>query len=49
MASPLHSPKTPDDVRRIYEQKYITLPLFAVLSKLENQLKATGSAEAPFE
>ncbi|KAI0573517.1 hypothetical protein Alg130_10069, partial [Pyrenophora tritici-repentis] len=47
MASPPRSPVIPDAVQRIYEQQYITLPLFAALSRLQDQLEATGNTEAP--
>ncbi|KAF1829925.1 hypothetical protein BDW02DRAFT_583298 [Decorospora gaudefroyi] len=49
MTSPLRSRKIPDAVLRIYEQQYITLPLFAALSKLQDELQATGNTEAPFK
>lgn len=49
MASPPRSPTIPDDVLRIYEDQYITLPLFAALSKLQDQREATGNKEAPFK
>jgi len=49
MASPPRSPTIPDAVLRIYEEQYITLPLFAALSKLQEQARATGNTEAPFK
>ncbi|KAF2820884.1 hypothetical protein CC86DRAFT_112823 [Ophiobolus disseminans] len=49
MASPPRSPTIPDAVLRIHEQQYVTVPLFAALSKLQDQLKATGNTEAPFK
>lgn len=49
MASPPRSPTIPYDVLRIYQDQYITLPLFAALSKLQDQREATGNTEAPFK
>ncbi|KAF1952626.1 hypothetical protein CC80DRAFT_518629 [Byssothecium circinans] len=48
MASPPRSPAIPGAVQRIYEQQYITLPLFAALSRLQDQLE-TGNTEAPLK
>jgi hypothetical protein len=48
MASPPRSPTIPDAVLRIHEQQYVTVPLFAALSKLQDQLKATGNTDTPF-
>ncbi|KAH9859247.1 hypothetical protein J1614_012221 [Plenodomus biglobosus] len=47
MATPPRSPEIPEAVQRIYEEQLITLPLFAALSRLQDQLKANGNTEAP--
>lgn len=47
LASPPRSPAIPDAVLRIYEEQYITKPLLAALRKLQDQLQAAGTTEAP--
>ena len=46
-ASPPRSPVIPDAVLRIYEEQHITKPLLAALTKLQDQLQAAGTTEAP--
>ncbi|KAH8727323.1 hypothetical protein GQ44DRAFT_725238 [Phaeosphaeriaceae sp. PMI808] len=42
MASPPGSPVIPEAVQRLYEEHYITNPLFSALVDLQKQQKATG-------
>jgi hypothetical protein len=49
LASPPRSPAIPDEVLRFYEEQNITLPLFAALWKLQDELRATGKTEAPLK
>lgn len=46
MATPPRSPAIPEAVQRMYEQRYITLPLLSALSRLQDPLKVTGNTEA---
>jgi hypothetical protein len=44
LASPPGSPAIPDAVLRIFEERYVTWPLFSALLKLQDQLHATQAS-----